>query len=248
MSTDGFVIIPKHILQNSNLTPESIVLYAHLLHFDRGAKSKGCFCKRLTLSKVSGLSLHKLRKAISNLEENAIITVVRRRNSLTDIIRINPDCRHKLSTSSKSGSSCSSTKSRTSNTQEIKNFNPSSYKENKNTQVNKISRQDASNSVVVEELTENPTEITPKTGRQSTQVLKPYPILQPRTEVVRTQIRGVLRETTYLQYFSDISVVKEDNDCLTLHTPKGNLYKDFISNRFYDDLKEIVGKEICIVS
>ena len=247
-STDGFVAIPKHILQNTSLNPESIVLYAHLLHYDRGPKGLGCIAKRSTLSKMSGLSLHKLRKAILNLEENGIVSVIRRRNSLTDKIRINPDCRPKLSTPRRSGSSSAGTRPKLEPLNETKKINSSTIKSNKTKQVNKISSQNGSNSVNEKEITEKPTEIIPKTTLQSTRVLEPNPILQSRTKAVKNDLRGSIREASYQQYFKDISVTYEDNNTLTLHTPKGNLYKEFITNRFYDDLKRIVGKEIVLIT
>ena len=247
-STDGFVAIPKHILLNTGLNPYSIVLYAHLLHFDRGSKGLGCVAKRATLSRVSGLSLHKLRKAILNLEENGIVSVIRRRNSLTDKIRINPDCRPNLSTSSRSKTSSSTTVSKSLNTQEVKKVNPSTIKINKTRQVNKISDVESANSVSETDITKKPTEMVSKTTLQSTRVLEPVSIDQPRTEDVRDEIRGGIREAAYQQYFADISVVNEDNECLTLQTPKGNLYKEFILNTFYDDIRKIVGKEVKLIT
>ena len=94
--SNGFVALPKLILQNPNLTPDSIILYCHLLHFDRNGSNQGCIARRSTLSRFSNLSLHRIRKGISNLEDEGIITVVRRRNGLSDRIRINPDCRPQL--------------------------------------------------------------------------------------------------------------------------------------------------------
>ena len=94
--SNGFVALPKLILQNPNLTPDSIVLYCHLLHFDRNGSKHGCIAKRSTLERFSNLSLHRIRKSISNLEDEGIISVVRRRNGLSDRIRINPDCRPKI--------------------------------------------------------------------------------------------------------------------------------------------------------
>ena len=46
LATDSFVAIPHHIIQNSNLTPDAIVLYGTLLHFDRGGSGRGCFAHR----------------------------------------------------------------------------------------------------------------------------------------------------------------------------------------------------------
>ena len=115
----GFVALPKFILQNSSLTPDSIVLYANLLHFDRGG-GRGCFCKRETLSRFSNLSLHKIRNAIKVLEDNGVISVVRRRNSLTDVIKITPDSRPPIKESRRS---IRKPVSKPRNTQEVKEVN-----------------------------------------------------------------------------------------------------------------------------
>jgi hypothetical protein len=247
-STNGFVAIPKHILLNTSLNPDSIVLYAHLLFFDRGSKGLGCIAKRATLSRVSGLSLHKLRKAILNLEENGIVSVIRRRNSLTDKIRINPDCRPNLSTASRSKTSPAKVKPKTRITYGSEKVNSSTIKNNNTRQVNKISDVESANSVSETGITEKPTEIVSKTGRQSTRVLEPLSIHQPRTDDVRNEIRGGIREAAYKQYFADMSVVNEDNECLTLQTPKGKLYKEFILNTFYDDMRKILGKEVKLIT
>ena len=247
-AVEGFVAIPKHILQNSELTPESIVLYAHLLHIDRGPKGLGCIAKRSTLSKMSGLSLHKLRNAILNLEENGIVSVIRRRNSLTDRIRINPDCRPKLSTSRKSGSSSPKTQSKSLNTQEVKKVNPSTIKPNNTTQVNEIGSQNNSNVITEEKITDKPTEIVSKENVESTRVYNPTPILLLRTEVVREELKRSIREASYEEYFKDISVFSECNRILTLYTPKGSVYRDFITNKFCNDLNKIFDKHVRVIT
>ncbi len=55
--SNGFVALPKFILQNPKLTPDSIVLYCQLLHFDRHGSKHGCIDRRETLSRFSNLSL-----------------------------------------------------------------------------------------------------------------------------------------------------------------------------------------------
>ena len=90
---DGFVMLPKLILNNTSLNPDAIILYAHLLHFDRGKGKLGCIAKRTTLANICGFSIHRVRRAVEMLEDQGIISVTRRRNSLTDKIRITPDCR-----------------------------------------------------------------------------------------------------------------------------------------------------------
>ena len=247
-AVEGFVAIPKHILQNSELTPESIVLYAHLLHFDRGPKGLGCIAKRSTLSKMSGLSLHKLRNAILNLEENGIVSVIRRRNSLTDRIRINPDCRPKLSTPKKSGSSSTKAKSKSSNNQGVKKVNPITIKNNKNTQVNEIGSQNNPNVITEEKITDKHTEIEAGSRGETKREYNPTPILLLRTKTVREEIRGSIREASYEEYFKDISVFSENNRMLTLYTPKGSVYRDFITNKFCNDLNTIFDKHVRVIT
>lgn len=132
--SNGFVALPKFILQHPDLTPEAIVLYANLCHFDRGS-GRGCFAKRETLSRFTNMSLHKIRNAIKVLEDNGIISVVRRRNSLTDVIKITPDCRPptKEAQTEQKRARKSTTRqpvSKSRNTQEIKDFNTSSLRDN----------------------------------------------------------------------------------------------------------------------
>ena len=243
-STDGFVAIPKHILQNSELNPESIVLYAHLLHYDRGPKGLGCIAKRSTLSKMSGLSLHKLRKAILNLEENGIISVIRRRNSLTDRIRINPDCRPKLSTPRRSGTSSAKAKSKTRTRQEVKKVNSYSLKSNKNTQDNKISCQNNSNSLVVEEkVTETP-KIIPKTPPQRSNGIKPHPKHIEATKSLLRLLEGALRPQSYLYWFKDkIEVSYTDNKSVNIKC-NNHAHTDWIKFHYSDLISKITNKEV----
>jgi hypothetical protein len=139
-------------------------------------------------------------------------------------------------------------KPKTRDTYGSEKVNSLSLQINNTRQVNKISDVESANSVSETDITEKPTEIVSKTGHQSTRVLEPLSIHQPRTKEVRDEIRGGIRETAYHQYFADISVVSEDNEYLTLQTPKGNLYKEFILNTFYDDLRRIVGKEVKLIT
>lgn len=90
---DGFVILPKFILHNTNLNADAVRLYANLLHYDRGKGRLGCIARRTTLATICGFSVHRVRRAVGMLESEGIISVTRRRNSLTDRIRITPDCR-----------------------------------------------------------------------------------------------------------------------------------------------------------
>ena len=85
--TKPFVMTPKHILFHQGLSPYSKLLYSTLLHFDRG-NGNGCFCRRETLSRLTGLSFYHLRKGIRELVELGFITETRRRLGKTNVIHI----------------------------------------------------------------------------------------------------------------------------------------------------------------
>lgn len=249
-SNAGFVAIPKLILQNSCLTPDAIVLYLNLLHFDREG-GKGCFCKRSTLSKFSNLSLHKVRNAIKVLEDNGIISVVRRRNSLTDVIRITPDCRPPIKEVPKRAP-----KSRkpahhikpiltSRNTQEIKNFNVSTNRDNKTIQVNNT-------------LSANNPEGFPTTNQNNHKhrvkqkqiaPLEPLPIQlhQRATNELLSQIKPLIRKKSYEVWFADCSVYDETETEVILHTAKGSYVADYIKFKYLSKLEAITHKQVRII-
>ena len=257
---DGFVMLPKFILNHTNLNPDAIVLYCNLLHFDRGAGKLGCVAKRTTLANICGFSIHRVRRAVKLLEDEGIISVIRRRNSLTDRIRITPDCRPptKSTTRPKPTTDLSTPTAPNSNRRkkrvrespplnDLPNIKCSTLKANDTEQGINIGPNPSNSLTSTAE-----TKTTPISPPISYRQPSPAPPLNPKhlqaTERLKSRIRHQIRDASYLRYFADILVVSEDDNCLILHTPKGNLYKEFISNRFYDDLKEILGKEICIVS
>ena len=243
-STEGFVAVPKHILYNSDITPEGTIVYMHLLHFDRGPKGLGCIAKRSTLSKISGLSHHKLRKAILNLEDNGIISVIRRRNSLTDRIRINPDCRPKLSTSSRSGSSSSKARPKLEPLNETKKINHSTIKSNKTKQVNKISSHNNSNSLVVEEkVTETP-KISPKTASQRPNDFKPNPKHIEATESLLRLLEDALRPQSYLYWFKDKIEVSYTNNKSVNIKCNNHAHTDWIKFHYSDLISQLTNKEV----
>lgn len=87
MSTqvDPFVMIPKRVLLNKDLSVHTRFLYGSLLHWDRG---RGCWASRETMSNITGLSLYHIRVGIKELVEVGLITEVRRGQGETNVINI----------------------------------------------------------------------------------------------------------------------------------------------------------------
>jgi len=239
--SNGFVALPKLILQNPNLTPDSIILYCHLLHFDRNGSNQGCIARRSTLSRFSNLSLHRIRKGISNLEDEGIITVVRRRNGLSDRIRINPDCRPQLNQRKKvqAPKTDLSTPQAAADlpdgtelkalTPRVKNFNTSTIKL-KRLVTNKI------DSIGTDVLELDKEMQGPKDG-----------YLRRCSMERRREIKKSIRPGAYNQYFAKSWVVHEDLERIKIAIPANDYTADFVNENYADKIKIITGRDIEIV-
>jgi hypothetical protein len=241
--SNGFVALPKLILQNPNLTPDSIILYCHLLHFDRNGSKQGCIARRSTLERFSNLSLHRIRKAISNLEDEGIITVTRRRNGLSDRIRINPDCRpqlnqpkkvripkNHLSTPQPPADLPGPDELKPSNSR-VKDFNSSLLENNKTIQV--INKIDSIGTDVLE---------------LDKEMQGPKDDYLRRCSMERRRnIKKSIRPGAYNQYFANCWVIEEDLERIKLAIPADDYTADFVNENYADKIKDITGKDIEIV-
>ena len=267
--SNGFVALPKSILQNPNLTPDSIILYCHLLHFDRNGSKQGCIARRETLSRFSNLSLHRIRKGISNLEDEGIISVVRRRNGLSDRIRINKECRPKinepkqvrkpkkhLSTPQPPADPPGTNDLKPSNTREINNFNSSTIKNNKNTQVKEIysiGTEKEDESALDKHLEPDTSKISPISGHQPRQTPPTKPQHLQTLTTIKT-LKPLLRDNSYNHFisynhfFSNIAVIDETNDTISLATPNDEIIANFIQEQYSSKLGKILGKDVKISS
>ena len=230
----GFVVLPKFLLQNPSLTPDSIVLYANLLHFDRGG-GRGCFCKRETLSRFSNLSLHKIRNAIKVLEDNGVISVVRRRNSLTDVIKITPDSRTPIKESRRS---IRKPVSKPRNTQEVKEVNTSTRRDNNIVQRNNTCPTD-------EGVQTNPQQGVEST-REGTTVPEPNPIHQRSTEEFLGTLQPQIEPRTYSVWFKDTWIETETETEVTLRTSKGLYVANYLKENYLTKIETITGKRVTI--
>ena len=236
-TSGGFVALPKFILQNSSLTPDSIVLYANLLHFDRGG-GRGCFCKRETLSRFSILSLHKIRNAIKVLEDYGVISVVRIRNSLTDVIKITPDSRPPIKESRRS---IRKPVSKPRNTQEVKEGNTSTRRDNNIVQRNNTCPTDSPEGVQT-----NPQQGVEST-REGTTVPEPNPIHQRSTEEFLGTLQPQLEPRTYSVWFKDTWIENETDSEVTLKTSKGLYVATYIKDNYLSNIESITGKQVRVI-
>lgn len=259
-SHDGFVILPKFILQNKDLTPESIILYANLLHFCRKG-GRGCFAKRSTISKFSNMSLHKLRNAIKVLEDNGIISVCRRRNSLTDVIKITPDCRPPIKEARRPARTPISN---SQDTHEIKEFDTSSLRDNNNTQENNICPTTTTevvtttdNSVPIPNSSKNshlsrrnqkPHKTNDISASTDTPAPLPNPIHQQATEELLGHLKTQIRSKSMETWFGNSWIEHETENEVHFRTGKGIYVAGWLKDNYIGKLERITGKQVRVTA
>ena len=191
------------------------------------------------------MSLHKVRNAIKVLEDNGIISVVRRRNSLTDVIRINPDCRPPIKEARqrarKSVSARPKPISKPLIPQEIKDFNTSSLKSNNITQTNNTLPTDTLQRV------KNNHETTGKQSRETTNQPEPKPIHQDSTKTILGQIKKQIRTQSYQTWFKDVFVANETDNQVVIFTPNGLSVADYIKDNYISTLETITSKQVSVI-
>ena len=243
---DGFVIIPKGILNNTALTPDAVILYARLLHYDRGKIGLGCIAKRCTLGKICGFSIHRVRRAVKLLEDEGIISVIRRRNGLTDRIRITPDCRPPTKTIKAIPKSNRGKKKRvaeSSSLKEVPNIKLSSLKANKTKQGNKRGLSKITSSPSTDK-PETPQKQPSKTPIESTPPLTPIPKHQPATERLHDDIKGVIRPYSYSYWWEGKTAIEnEDANTITIRCID-DFTADWLQTNYLTLVEGISGKKV----
>ena len=240
---DGFVMLPKFILQNKSLTPCSIITYLNLLHYDRN-NGNGCFASKETLAKLCNISLFQVRGALKLLEKEGIISITRRYNGLTDVIRINPDCRQP----SKRAPARPTRKprSRVSVSHQpidVKKLPAHYIKSNKTITNNNILDTRATEVVKKQKTTEN----TGKPEHQVSTKLTPNPKLTPLTKTILDAIQPRIRPQSFTTWFADIFVENETDSHLEIVTPGGRQVAEWINEHYLSLLKDVAGKEVRIL-
>ena len=240
---DGFVILPKFILHNTNLNADAVRLYANLLHFDRGKIGLGCIAKRSTLSQICGFSIHRVRKAVKLLEDEGIISVIRRRNGLTDRIRITPDCRPPTKSSTSKPKSRKKRVAESSSLKAEPNIKLSSYKANKTKQGNKRVLDTITSSPSTDKSHLHPKQ-PPKPSVESTPPLTPIPKHQPATERLHDDIKGVIRPHSYSYWWEGKTAIEnEDANSITIRCID-DFTADWLHTNYLSLVEGISGKKV----
>ena len=251
----GFVALPHFILQNPDLTPESIILYANLLHFDRKG-GRGCFAKRSTISKFSNMSLHKLRNAIKVLEDNGIITVCRRRNHLTDVIKITPDCRPPIKEAARRPARSSARSSNVSDLQtSLTAHSPAPARKPSSSDIrdchNAVSNSlisSSSKDITQEETNKICNTTAPEGVGQQATAPEPNPQYQQATDELLGHLKTKLGPRSLDAWFTDSWIEKATDTEVIFRTGKGRYVADWLSNNYLGHIRDFTGKAVTVIS
>jgi hypothetical protein len=220
----GFTKIPNNILMHKDLDAMSKIIFGALSFYDRG---RGCWASRETLSKMIGCSLYQLRKALVELEDKGFILINRRHRCLTDKITV--------------------VKPVDDRDEPISSTDNVVGKKKKVKELELDIDTDVDNIAETTTASDNDAEM-PETPVEPTTTPIPDTILKEPTDRVRATLRGHMRQSTYNQYFKDISVIAEDESSITLITDAGQVVADFIQNVFVDTLQKLLGKSVCVMA
>ena len=267
-SQSGFVILPKFILQNKSLTADCIVLYANLLHFDRGSVGRGCIAKRSTIATFCNFSVRRVRNAVNLLEQEGIISIIRRRNSLTDRITINPDCRPPTKSTNSSAPKSNKRPAATIQPGQLGVDDNAPIREvpkpqlssinNKTKQGNNIrtsppkvlnsQKETGADGKIISHSPLKPTQVQapiPKHLPHSKPLTSPY---NPLLFKILDHLQKDLRKTSYDNWFSDTWIDEETDDEIKLITPKDANSANFIYENYASKLERIAGKKVSVLS
>ena len=236
----GFSKIDNNLLFNNDLSPYSKLTLTMLNYYTRNGKGK-CFARKTTLSKMIGISLYKLRKALDELEQLGLIHIDRPGLGNADVIRIKnlkPEC---LKTP----------------------HQPSTIieEEVKEEEEENISTKDVDSITPKEDepapdkhLEPDTSKISPNSGRQPRQTPPTKPKHLNTLKTITTKIRPLLKDNSYNHFisynhfFSNISVIDETNDTISLATPNDEIIANFIQEQYSSKLGKILGKDVKISS
>jgi hypothetical protein len=217
----GFSKCCNKILFSQDLDPISKLVYTSLNFYTRNGVGE-CFARKTTLAKMLNISLYQLRKALYQLEQLKLINIERRGQGHPDTITL---------IDLKARSAYSSTLH-------------TLYKEEKVEEEYSPSSEDVFETTTA---SDNTSQDAPDTPEPTTTPI-PDTILKEPTDRVRATLRGHMRQSTYNQYFKDISVIAEDESSITLITDAGQVVADFIQNVFVDTLQKLLGKSVCVMA
>ena len=235
----GFSKIDNNLLFNNDLSPYSKLTLTMLNYYTRNGKGK-CFARKTTLSKMIGISLYKLRKALDELEQLGLIHIDRPGLGNADVIRIKnlkPEC---LKTP----------------------HQPSTIieEEVKEEEEENISTKDVDSITPKEDepapdkhLEPDTSKSSPNSGRQQAQTPPTKPQHLQTLTTIKT-LKPLLRDNSYNHFasynnfFSNISVIDETDDTIYLATPNDEIIANFIQEQYSSKIGKILGKEVKISS
>lgn len=237
----GFTKIDNKVLFAKDLQPFSKLVLASLTYYTRNGEGS-CFARKTTLSRMIGISLYHLRKSLKELEEKQFIHIVRKGQGKADTIYLN-DFQSTYENPSHLLTIIEEEKKIEEEDDElsIPNINNITPKDDNSPpdkdlepEIPKLSR-----TPTLQSTTAPPNHHQHQQHQQATETI---------TNDFRDYIEPFIGINSYKHFFSNISVVNETHDTISLYSPHGEIIANLIKEKYSTKLANILGKNVKILT
>ena len=233
-SVKGWSRIDNSLLFNNDLSPYSKLTLTMLNYYTRNGKGE-CFARKKTLSQMIGISLYKLRKALNELEQLKLIHIERPGLGKPDRITIKnstPECAETLH----QPYHCTREEDLREEEEELSISNTDNVDED-TPQIATTHQKQANPNV--QSTTAPPNHHQHQQHQQATETI---------TSDFRDKIEPQIGINAYRHFFSNISVVNETDDTISLYSPHGNHIANLIKEQYSTKLEKITNKRVEVTS
>ena len=246
----GFTKIDNKVLFAKDLQPFSKLVLASLTYYTRNGEGS-CFARKTTLSRMIGISLYHLRKSLKELEEKQFIKIIRRGQGNPDTIYLND-----FQSTYENPSHLLTIIGKEEKKIEEEEFIP--------TKEEFIPIEDEKEELPISN-TDNVDEVTPQIATTHQKQANPnvqsttappdhhqHQQHQQATETITNDFRDYIEPfigiNSYKHFFSNISVVNETDDTISLYSPHGEIIANLIKEKYSTKLANILGKDVKIIT
>lgn len=230
----GFSKIENNLLFSNDLSVYSKLTLTALNYYTRNGKGK-CFARKSTLSKMIGISLYKLRKALNELEQLELINIERPGLGNPDVIRVK-NLRSECAKTSHSPSSIIE--------EAVKREEEKDVLTEKVQEVSTNTDEPEPDKDFLSTETDN----QPETPLESSQDIEPIPEHLEPTRQLTDGFKRVLRAASYTAFIQGkIAVSQEDDEQITINCIN-SFIKDYLSENYTGNAEKITGKRVRFIT
>lgn len=246
----GFTKIDNKSLFSKELGVYTKLVLMGLTYFTRNGTGK-CFCRKSTLASYLNLSLYQVRVGLVELENLGLIHIQRVGQGNPDIITLNDLTSRNENSSSSFHYIEEEVQLEEEKNISTKNVEISIPKDDEPTPDKDLEPDipeipiNSTNSTTKPKITHKK---PPNPHHQPSQTPPPMPEHLQTLTTIKSRIKPLLRDASYNYFFSNISVVDETDNTISLTTPHGENIANFIYYTYSSKISKLVGKDVKILT